>query len=138
MRVCFSEKARDIPSVLRKDASPLLRHHISPTTLANRHWAMSVYEYGSPLDVDVPEGSRYLGCYRDHRFERALSQKLAVSGDMTHEVRRKASFSTLEAQEPRRSLISRLVRGYEDSRRPKAASLRIGPRRGRCCEGRCS
>ena len=49
---------------------------------------MSLYEYGSPLPIDTQDGSRYLGCYRDHRFERALSLKLASNSDMTHEVRK--------------------------------------------------
>lgn len=48
---------------------------------------MSLYEYGSALPIDTPFGSRYLGCYQDHRFERALSLKLASSNDMTPEVR---------------------------------------------------
>ncbi|CAM9124123.1 unnamed protein product [Hapterophycus canaliculatus] len=51
------------------------------------YWAVSLYEYGSALPFDIPEGSRYLGCYRDHRFERALSLKLTTSNDMTYEVR---------------------------------------------------
>ncbi|CAB1114978.1 unnamed protein product [Ectocarpus sp. CCAP 1310/34] len=49
------------------------------------YWAISLYEYGSALATDIPEGSRYLGCYSDHRFERALSLKLTTSNDMTHE-----------------------------------------------------
>lgn len=51
---------------------------------------MSLYEYGSALATDIPEGSRYLGCYSDHRFERALSLKLTTSNDMTHEVRHRS------------------------------------------------
>ncbi|CAM9098334.1 unnamed protein product [Scytosiphon promiscuus] len=49
------------------------------------YWAMSLYEYGSALPYDIPEGSRYLGCYADHRFERALSWKLTTSNDMTYQ-----------------------------------------------------
>lgn len=76
--------------------------------MANRYWSMSLYEYGSPLDIDVPEGSRYLGCYQDHRFERALSLKLASNSDMTHEVRREVFFSLIDGWEPRRPLVSTL------------------------------
>lgn len=47
---------------------------------------MSLYEYGSALPIDTPDGSRYLGCYQDHRFERALSLKLSSNSGMTPEV----------------------------------------------------
>ncbi|CAM9466102.1 unnamed protein product [Ascophyllum nodosum] len=48
-------------------------------------YSMSLYQYGGSPGADIPEGSKYLGCYADRRFERALSYKLASSNDMTHE-----------------------------------------------------
>lgn len=57
---------------------------------------MSLYEYGSALPIDTPVGSRYLGCYQDHRFERALSLKLAVNSDMTPEVTSEMRISAIQ------------------------------------------
>lgn len=48
--------------------------------------AMSVYEYGGLPGSEIPDGTKYLGCYKDVRFDRALSLKLTSSNDMTHEV----------------------------------------------------
>lgn len=48
--------------------------------------AMSVYEYGGLPGSEIPDGTKYLGCYKDGRFDRALSLKLTSNNDMTHEV----------------------------------------------------
>lgn len=50
---------------------------------------MSLYQYGSSPTNEIPDGTKYLGCYADARFERALSLKLTSSDDMTHQVRSK-------------------------------------------------
>lgn len=55
-------------------------------TPSNRYWAMSLYEYGSALPIDTPDGSRYLGCFQDNREERALGLKMTTSSDMTPQV----------------------------------------------------
>ncbi|CBN74038.1 conserved unknown protein [Ectocarpus siliculosus] len=48
-------------------------------------WAMSLYQHGSASPGDIPEGTRYLGCFKDNRFNRALSSKQTSSNDMTLE-----------------------------------------------------
>ncbi|CAB1105416.1 unnamed protein product [Ectocarpus sp. CCAP 1310/34] len=50
-------------------------------------WAMSLYQHGSASPVDIPEGTRYLGCFKDNRFNRALSKKQTSSNDLTLEGR---------------------------------------------------
>lgn len=52
-------------------------------------YAMSLYQYGGSPGLDIPEGSKYLGCYADRRFQRAMSFSLASSSEMTHEVIRR-------------------------------------------------
>lgn len=48
---------------------------------------MSLYHHGPTLTSDAPEGSKYLGCYKDSTSDRALSHKSTSKSDMTHEVR---------------------------------------------------
>lgn len=49
---------------------------------------MSLYHYGASLTSDAPEGSKYLGCYKDSVSDRALSHKSTSRSDMSHEVRK--------------------------------------------------
>lgn len=48
---------------------------------------MNLYHYGASLTTDAPEGSKYLGCFKDLQSDRALSHKSTSRSDMTHEVR---------------------------------------------------
>eukprot|EP00752_Nemacystus_decipiens_P010979 g9756.t1 len=48
-------------------------------------WSMSLYHYGASPTSDAPEGSKYLGCYKDVVSDRALSHKTTSRSDMSHE-----------------------------------------------------
>lgn len=47
--------------------------------------ALSLYNYGGAPE-GIPEGTKYLGCYRDVVSDRVLSLKKTVDDDMTIEV----------------------------------------------------
>ena len=51
-------------------------------------WAMSVYEAEgkSKSEDSAPVGGKYLGCFRDHQVDRALTLALQRDEKMTYEV----------------------------------------------------
>ncbi|CAN0104949.1 unnamed protein product [Scytosiphon promiscuus] len=48
-------------------------------------YAMSLYQFGAALPVEIPDGSKFLGCYNDLVADRALSLKKTSRKDLTHE-----------------------------------------------------
>eukprot|EP00903_Cladosiphon_okamuranus_P018095 g16653.t1 len=48
-------------------------------------WSLSLYHNGASLTRDAPEGSKYLGCFKDHQSDRALSHKNTSRSDMSYE-----------------------------------------------------
>lgn len=48
---------------------------------------MSLYHKGATLVTDAPEGSKFLGCFKDLQSDRALTHKSTSRSDMSHEVR---------------------------------------------------
>lgn len=58
----------------------------APGEKCGGEWAMSVYEEGGKPS-NVPDGTKYLGCYRDDASERALTLAKTVDGEgMTYKV----------------------------------------------------
>lgn len=49
---------------------------------------MDLYHSGATLTSEAPTGSKYLGCYKDLKSDRALTHKSTSSSDMDHDVRK--------------------------------------------------